>query len=123
MHPLAQILGICERESASNYACFNFCLCKDIMHAGNDNLIGPTSFLLSSCGVDIPPIPPTSPPHKQLLKELGVGGVPSASLSIATAHPPCKQMLASVVGVIVVVVVVLLSVVYWCHVCCVVHRR
>ena len=66
----------------------------------------------SRLGVDVPPIPPTSPPHEHLLKELGVGGVLSASLSIVTARPPCKQMLAAVVGVIVIVVVVLLSVVY-----------
>ena len=71
--------------------------------------------------VNIPPIPPTSPPHELLLKELGVGGVRSASLSIATALPPCKQMLAAVVGVIVVVVVILLSIDYRCRVCRVVH--
>ena len=71
--------------------------------------------LLSSYSVDIPP---TSPPHEQLLKELGVGGVPFATLlSLATAHPPCKQMLAAVV-VMLVAAVILLSVVHVvCHCC------
>jgi len=87
--------------------------------------VGPISLPLSSRGVDIPPTPPTSPPHEQLLKELGVGGVPSTLLSIATAYPACKQMLAAVVVVlvVVVVVVVLLSVVYRCRVRRVIHRR
>ena len=51
-----------------------------------------------------------------------MGGVLSASLSIVTARPPHKQMLAAVVGMIVVVVVVLLSVVYWRCVCHVVRH-
>ena len=73
---------------------------------------------LSSHGVNIPPIPPTSPPHEQLLKELGVGGARFATLlSLATAHPPCKQMLAVVV-VVLVAAVILLSVVHViCHCC------
>ena len=81
-------------------------------------LVYVTSLPLSSHGVDIPPIPPTSPPHKQLLKELGVRGVLSATLLlIATAHPPCKQMLAAVV-VVLVAAIILLSVV---HVVCCCH--
>ena len=47
-----------------------------------------------------------SPPHEQLLEELGVGGVPSTLSLIATTHPPCKQMLAVVVVVLVVVIIV-----------------
>ena len=83
-------------------------------------LMSVTSSLLSSHGVDIPPIPPTSPPHEKLLKELGVGGVPSATLLlIATTHPPCKQMLAAVV-VMLVAGIILLSVI---HVVCQVSRN
>ena len=56
-----------------------------------------------------------SPPHEQLLEELGVGGVPSASSLIATTHPPCKQTLAAVVVVLVAVVVVLSVVHHRCR--------
>ena len=79
-------------------------------------LVSVTSSPLSSHGVNIPSILPTSPPHKQLLKELDVGGVPSATLLlIATAHPLCKQMLAAVV-VVLVAAIILLSVVHVvCH--------
>ena len=33
------------RESASDYVCLNFCLCRDITCAGNDNLIGGSYFI------------------------------------------------------------------------------
>ena len=73
---------------------------------------------LSSHGVNIPPIPPTSPPHEQLLKELDVGGARFATLlSLATAHPPCKQMLAAVV-VMLVAAIILLSIVHVVCRCC-----
>ena len=55
-----------------------------------------------------------SPPHEQLLEELGLGGVPSASL-IATTHPPCKQTLTAVVVVLVAVVIVLSVVHHRCR--------
>ena len=55
-----------------------------------------------------------SPPHEQLLEELGVGGVPSASL-IATTHPACKQTLTAVVVVLVAVVIVLSVVHHRCR--------
>ena len=71
-------------------------------------LVSVTSLPLSSHSVDIPSIPPTSPPHEQLLKELDVGGARFATLlSLATAHPPCKQMLAVVMVVLVATVIVL----------------
>ena len=38
-------------------------------------------------------------------------------LSIATAHPPCKQILAAVVVVLVTIIIILLSIVNW-HVIC-----
>jgi len=45
MHLLAQISGVHKRESTSNYVCLNFCLCRDMKHAGNDNLIGGSYFI------------------------------------------------------------------------------
>jgi len=43
-HPLAQISGIHERDSASDYARLIFCLRRDITRAGNDDLVDGSHF-------------------------------------------------------------------------------
>ena len=123
MHPLAQISGIHKRESASDYASLNFCLRRDIMHAGNDNLVGGSYFIavvVMWCRHS------THSTHKSTPQAVAQGarcGWCAVCIVVDSYCPSThKQMLAAVVGMIVVVIIVLLSVVYQHCVCCVVRH-